>query len=192
MQKFFISILILLFSACSSHPPGKHQQARIVRDNFGVPHIYADDIYGLYYGYGRSVSQDRLFQMEMTRRSTQGTVAEVLGSDYLDYDKGTRRLFDPVSIHRQMDALAPGDRDVFAGFAAGMNAWLKEIRANEGELLPKQFIDYGFRPANWSAYDVAMIFIGTMANRYGDFNTELDNLKIYQSLVAQHGEEKAR
>jgi penicillin amidase len=163
-----------------------------VRDNHGVPHIYADDVYGLYFGYGYAVAQDRLFQMEMTRRSTQGTVAEVLGAEYLDYDKGTRKLFDPASIRRQLNALSDDDKAVFTGFAAGMNAWLNEIRSNAGELMPKQFIDNGFEPNNWTAYDVVMIFVGTMANRYGDFNTELDNLKIQQSLIAQHGEKQGR
>ena len=189
MKKILILVSVLALLGCAGNgPTDPHRQLRLVRDDFGVPHIYADDIYGLYYGYGYAVAQDRLFQMEMTRRSTQGTVAEVLGAQYLDYDKGTRRLFDPASIQRQLDALAEKDRDVFAGFAAGMNAWLAEIRARPGELLPLQFIDNDLEPGDWSAYDVAMIFIGTMANRYGDFNTELDNLKIYQSLVSRHGE----
>ena len=73
-----------------------------------------------------------------------------------------------------------------------MNAWLEEIRANPDELMPKQFLDNGFKPGDWSAYDVAMIFIGTMANRYGDFNTELDNLKIYQSLVSNNTAKRKR
>jgi len=192
MQKVLVVTLVLLLSACASNPPENLQQVRIVRDNYGVPHIYANDVYGLYFGYGHSVAQDRLFQMEMTRRSTQGKVAEVLGAGYLDYDKGTRKLFDPASIRRQLDALADKDKAVFAGFAAGMNAWLTEIRSNPGELMPKQFIDNDFEPDDWTAYDVVMIFIGTMANRYGDFNTELDNLKIQQSLIAQHGETRGR
>ena len=193
MKPILIIFSSLLLAGCASiapHEPPK--QLRLVRDNFGVPHIYADDVYGLYYGYGYAVAQDRLFQMEMTRRSTQGKVAEVLGAGFLDYDKGTRKLFDPASIRRQLDALADEDTDVFAGFAAGMNAWLNEIRSNAGELMPRQFIDNDFEPDNWTAYDVVMIFVGTMANRYGDFNTELDNLKIQQSLIAQHGETRGR
>ena len=189
MIKIVVIVAVLVLLACAGkQPPGQHKQIRLVRDTYGVPHIYADDVYGLYYGYGYAVAQDRLFQMEMTRRSTQGTVAEVLGLEYLDYDKGTRRLFDPASIQRQLDALSVKDKDIFAGFAAGMNAWLEEVHANADQLMPKQFIDNKFEPGNWTAYDVAMIFIGTMANRYGDFNTELDNLKIYQSLVSRHGE----
>ncbi len=195
MKLILIIVAALLVSGgCSSAwgPQEPQKQLRLVRDNYGVPHIYADDVYGLYYGYGYAVAQDRLFQMEMTRRSTQGTVAEVLGAQYLDYDKGTRRLFDPASIRRQLDALADEEKDVFAGFAAGMNAWLTEIRSNPGELMPKQFVDNEFEPENWVAYDVVMIFIGTMANRYGDFNTELDNLKIQQSLIERHGETRGR
>jgi penicillin amidase len=193
MSKLVLLLTALLAAACAAPEPKDPQRSlRIVRDDYGVAHIYADDIYGLYYGYGYAVAQDRLFQMEMTRRSTQGTVAEVLGPDYLDYDKGTRRLFDPASIRRQLDALDQQDKDIFSGYAAGMNAWLQKIRSNPRELMPKQFLDNDFQPADWSAYDVAMIYIGTMANRYGDFNTELDNLGILQSLVAQHGEDKAR
>jgi penicillin amidase len=193
MKQILIIITTLFLAGCASAGPQESQkQLRLVRDNYGVPHIYADDVYGLYYGYGYAVAQDRLFQMEMTRRSTQGTVAEVLGAEYLDYDQGTRKLFDPASIHRQLNALADEDRGVFAGFAAGMNAWLAEIRSNAGELMPKQFIDNEFEPDNWTAYDVVMIFVGTMSNRYGDFNTELDNLKIQQSLIAQHGEIRGR
>jgi len=151
----------------------------------------SDDIYGLYYGYGHAVAQDRLYQMEMTRRSTQGIVSEVLGIDYLGYDEETRRRFSPASIDQQLENLDEKDLDVFTGFAAGMNAWISEVIASADDLMPKQFIDNDFEPGNWDAYDVAMIFIGTMANRYGDFNTELDNLKIYQSLVEQHGAEQA-
>ncbi len=164
---------------------------RIVRDEYGVPHIYADSVYGLYYGYGYSIAQDRLFQMEMARRSTQGLVAEVLGPDYLEFDRNARQIFSPASIKKQIAALDPKDKDVFEGYAAGLNAWLGEIQSKPKTLMPKQFLDYGFKPEAWTAYDVVMIFVGTMANRYGDFNSELDNLKIVQTLEAKHGRERA-
>jgi penicillin amidase len=196
-------LFLLLASACARSPdaqdadtslsqPGQDRAVRIIRDNYGSPHIYAEEIYGLYFGYGYAIAQDRLFQLEMARRSTQGTVAEVLGSDYVDYDKNVRHLFDPLSIHGQLDELNPKDKDVFEGYAAGMNAWLAEIRQSPSELMPKQFIDLDFTPGDWTGYDVAMIFVGTMNNRYGDFNTELENAAIFNSLVEQHGEADAR
>ncbi len=185
------AIILLVFVTCGCSKPLDSQSVRVVRDDFGTPHIYADEIYGLYLGYGYAIAQDRLFQMEMARRSTQGTVAEVLGLDYVDYDKNTRQLFDPVSIHTQLNKLNEEDQDVFEGYAAGMNAWLAEIRKTPGELTPKQFIDLDFAPGDWTGYDVAMIFIGTMNNRYGDFNTELENAAILNALVEQHGEADA-
>ena len=193
-MKIVIAILTTLVLASCSGPkqPAESGQVRIVRDNFGVPHVYADEIYGLYYGYGYSIAQDRLFQIEMARRSTQGMVAEVLGIDYVDYDRNARTLFSPDSIRQQMVALEQRDKDVFEAYADGINAWLVEIRRLPAELTPKQFVDLDFEPADWTAYDVAMIFIGTMNNRYGDFNTEMENAAILDSLIAQHGESAGR
>lgn len=206
MKTTAICLLVLIACGCSksSDPqsrvksnlltsePEKLHGVRLVRDDFGTPHIYADEVYGLYFGYGYAVAQDRLFQMEMARRSTQGMVAEALGPEFVEFDKNVRRLFHPASIHRQLDELGKPDRDIFEGYAAGMNAWLAEIRKDPDVLTPKQFIDFDFLPDHWTAYDVAMIFIGTMANRYGDFNTELDNVAIYRALSEQHGEAAAR
>ena len=183
----------LVLSACSTEISDTDvREIRIVRDDFGVPHVYADSIYGLYYGYGYSIAQDRLFQMDMARRSTQGMVAEVLGQDYLDFDVTARTLFDPSSIRRQLDAISQADKDVFEGYAAGINAWLAVIREQPEAYLPQQFSEFGVEPSDWTAYDVAMIFIGTMNNRYGDYNTELENAHILASLVSQHGEESGR
>jgi len=206
MKTAAICLLVLIASACSQpsqrdvpDTPGlltsesdDARGVRLVRDDFGTPHIYANEVYGLFFGYGYAIAQDRLFQMEMARRSTQGTVAEVLGAEFVDFDKGVRRHFEPASIHGQIAALQKTDRDVFDGYAAGINAWLAVVRQDPDKLTPKQFIDFDFSPGDWTGYDVAMIFIGTMANRFGDFNTELDNVRIYQALVAQHGESAAR
>ena len=192
MKPLMLCCALMVLIACTENQTGSPEPSvRIVRDEYGVPHIYADSIYGLYYGYGYAVAQDRLFQMDMARRSTQGLVAEVLGPDYLEFDKHARQIFSPVSIRKQISALDSKDQDVFAGYADGMNAWLTEIEKKPETLMPKQFLDYGFKPKNWTAYDVVMIFVGTMANRYGDFNTELDNLKILQTLEIQHGKHKA-
>jgi penicillin amidase len=202
MRSTFALLIALFLGACATDQtreetgqpqPGpvqeQNNQVRLVRDNHGVPHIYSDSVFGLYYGYGYAVAQDRLFQMEMARRSTQGMVAGILGTEYVEFDRNARMIFSPASIHLQLDALEGTDKDIFDGFAAGFNAWLKRIEADPGNLMPKQFVEFGFEPVEWTAYDVAMIFVGTMANRFGDFNTELDNVQILQSLVAQHGEQ---
>jgi len=169
-----------------------NDEVTIKRDTYGVPHVYAETVYGLFYGYGYAVAQDRLFQMEMAKRSTQGRVAAVLGEKYIDFDKKIRGNYNPVSIQRQLDRLNEQDDAILNGYAAGMNAWIEKINQDSSHLMPKQFNDFGFEPEEWTAFDVAMIFIGSMANRYADFNTELVNQQIYNSLVKMHGQEKGR
>jgi len=181
--------LALLIGATT---PVVADEITIKRDNYGTPHIFADDRYGLFFGYGYSIAQDRLYQLEITRRSTQGKVAEVLGSDYLDFDIGIRKHYDPASIHAQLESLPDEQHDILQGYADGINRWLEAIEANPETLMPKQFIDAGFEPSPWSSFDVAMIFIGTMVNRFGDYNTELENQQIFMNLVEMHGEEKGQ
>ena len=163
-------------------------EVTIKRDDYGTPHIYAEDTYGLFYGYGYAIAQDRLFQMEMAKRSVLGRVAEVLGADHIEFDKKTRASCEPAAIKAQLAALRAKDRAIFDGYAAGMNAWMAKVRAQPDKLMPKQFIDYGFDPEDWSDFDVAMIFVGSMGNQFGDFNTELENQQLLDALVKAHGE----
>jgi penicillin amidase len=164
----------------------------IKRDRFGTPHIYADDTYGLFYGYGYAIAQDRLYQLEIAKRSTQGRVAEVLGKDYAEFDSGIRRNYSPAAIRQQLAALPKADMDILDGYAAGINQWLKEIERQPGKLMPKQFLDNGFQPEPWTGYDVAMVFIGSMLNRFGDYNTELQNQQLLDGLISKHGADKGR
>ncbi|WP_088158754.1 penicillin G acylase [Achromobacter xylosoxidans] len=166
-------------------------QVTIRRDGYGMPHVYANTVYGIFYGYGYAVAQDRLFQMEMARRSTQGRVAEVLGQPMVAFDKSIRGNFSPERIQRQLAALPASERQILDGYAAGMNAWIARVRAEPGSLMPKEFNDLRFQPADWTAYDVAMVFVGTMANRFSDANSEIDNLALLTALKDRHGDERA-
>ena len=161
----------------------------IVRDGFGVPHVYASTTYDLFLGYGYVVAEDRLFQMEMAKRSFMGRVAEALGADYVAHDKATRQLSDPDSIRRQIEALGPDDRAILAGYAAGLNRRIGEVLSpeNRTRLLPKEFVDRGFTPEPWSEVDVAMIFVGTMADRFSDATNEINNLAVLRFLEDRHG-----
>ena len=162
-------------------------EIKIVRDEYGMPHIYANDTWHLFYGYGYVVAQDRLFQMEMARRSTQGTVAEVLGKDFVKFDKDIRRNYWPDAIRAQIAALSPEDMSILQGYADGMNAWIDKVNTNPETLLPKQFNTFGFTPKRWEPFDVAMIFVGTMANRFSDSTSEIDNLALLTALKDKYG-----
>nr|AUO79648.1 penicillin G acylase [Providencia rettgeri] len=190
MKKHLISIAIAFsLSSLSLSSFSQSTQIKIERDNYGVPHIYASDTYSLFYGYGYAVAQDRLFQMEMAKRSTQGTVSEVLGKDYISFDKEIRNNYWPDSIHKQITQLSSKEQDILRGYADGMNAWIKQINAKPDDLMPKQFIDYDFLPSQWTSFDVAMIMVGTMANRFSDMNSEIDNLALLTALKDKYGEQ---
>ena len=124
-----------------------HGQVTIKRDDFGVPHVYANDVRGLFHGFGYAVAQDRLFQMEMARRAVRGEVAAVLGIEHLPFDMGSRAAFDQADIQRQIDALPPEQRDIPRGYAAGINAGIRAADADPDALMPKQFGDFGFAPS---------------------------------------------
>jgi penicillin amidase len=164
---------------------------KLYRDNYGTPHIFANSNFDLFTGYGYAVAQDRLFQMEMLKRTTQGKVAEVLGKEYIAYDHYIRSQFQPDSIKKQIEKLSSAQLDVLNGYAHGMNLWLKKIKHNSAQLLPLEFTQHQFKPSNWTTYDVAMIFVGTLAMRYADFNTELENLTMLQELNTLYDTEKS-
>jgi penicillin G amidase len=173
-------------------PPSTGAEVEIIRDRYGVPHVYARTTHDLFLGYGYVVAEDRLFQMEMAKRSFTGRVAEVLGADFVAHDTTTRQLSSPERIQRQIEELGPDDRAILSGYAAGMNRRIGEVLApeNRERLLPKQFIDQGFEPEPWSELDVAMIFVGTMANRFSDATNEINNLAVLRALEGKHGKER--
>lgn len=185
------AFLLALFAGLAPAATLADTKVEIIRDEWGVPHVYADEVYGLYAGYGYAVAQDRLFQMEMSRRSVLGTVAEVLGPEHLAYDLRTRADFDHDDIRAQIEALAPQERDVLRGYAAGYNKRLAEVLADRDNLMPRQFIDFGIEPSSWTEFDVAMIYVGTMAGRFSHYSGELANAKVLAQLEKTHGPEKA-
>ncbi len=166
-------------------------KVEIIRDDWGVPHVYADDTYGLYAGFGYAVAEDRLFQMEMSKHSVLGTVSEVLGADHLGYDIATRSDFDHADIKAQIEALPPEEHDILRGYAAGYNKRLAEVLADREHLMPKEFAEFGLEPSVWSDFDVAMIYVVTMAGRFSHYSTELANAKVLATLEKEHGKEKA-
>ena len=89
-------ITLFLLFGCSSTP--EHQQklsgleepVEIIRDQWGINHIYAENQHDLFFAQGYAAAKDRLFQFEIWRRQATGTVAELLGPRELKRDIGTR------------------------------------------------------------------------------------------------------
>ena len=148
-QHHFLLTLALFIICLSSCQQSSQKGVEIIRDTYGTPHIYADNTFDLFYGYGYAVGQDRLFQMEMTKRATQGMVAEVLGEEYIGFDISARKLYNKEDIKKQLAAIEPKQMDVLNGYAQGMNAWIDSVANNEEKYLPLQFKSNAITPTKW-------------------------------------------
>ena len=124
-------------------------KAEVLRDRWGIPHIYAESMHDLLAAQGFVHAQDRLWQMESMRRLSEGRLSEVAGDGTLFYDCFSR-LIDMSFMKRQMlQAATEGERGLLQAYADGVNAYL----AMRGKDLPLEFKSMGFVPEKWSAID---------------------------------------
>src|SRR4051812_45383781 len=72
--------------------PGLSQPVEILRDRWGIAHIYARNEPDLFFAQGYSAARDRLFQLELWRRQSTGTMAEIQGPAAVPRDFGARLL----------------------------------------------------------------------------------------------------
>ena len=77
--------------------PGLREPVEVIRDRWGVPHIYAKNTDDLFFAQGYVQAQDRLWQMELWRRYNGGYLAEILGEEAVEHDRLLRliRTRDP-------------------------------------------------------------------------------------------------
>lgn len=123
---------------------------RIVRDTWGVPHIYASTPDDLFFAQGFVQAQDRLFQMDLWRRASQGRLAEVLGSNFIGRDAMTRRVQYTGDLELEWASYGPDARAIVGSFVRGVNAWVALAR----ERPPEEFVRAGWRPEVWRAEDL--------------------------------------
>jgi penicillin amidase len=125
----------------------------VQRDRWGVPHIYAKNQHDLFFAQGFVVAQDRLFQMELWKRSGQGRLAEVLGAAAVERDSNARRLRYRGNMDAEFTSYAPDAKAILEAFTAGINAFIDAAEAPGGPGLPVEFAMAGFRPEHWQPED---------------------------------------
>jgi penicillin amidase len=128
---------------------GVREPVEIVRDRWGVPHIYARNPHDLFFAQGYNAARDRLFQLEMWRRQATGTLAEVLGRRELKRDHGARLLAFRGDMRRELRHYHPEGERIIAAFVAGINAYIVETERRPA-LLPPEFRMLGIRPGRWT------------------------------------------
>ena len=100
---------------------GLEQPVDILRDRWGINHIYASTEEDLFFAQGWSAARDRLFQLEMWRRQATGTVAELLGPRELQRDIGTRLFRFRGDLARELNHYHPRGATIIGAFVRGIN-----------------------------------------------------------------------
>ncbi len=137
---------------------GLDQRVEVIRDRWGVPHIYAKTVHDLFWAQGFVAAQDRLWQLELWRRQAEGTLAEIVGPTAVNRDTLARLLRYRGDPDAEWRAYRSDARMIAEAFASGVNAQIAFATASP-ERLPVEFQLTGSRPGRWTAASV----IGRMA-----------------------------
>lgn len=122
-----LAVLLLAGPALAAPPVqihALHGNVRIVRDAEGIPHIYASHDLDAVYALGWVHAQDRLFQMDLFRRTFSGQAAEMLGPAMLSSDVELRTLGLRRAAEETVASAPPESLAWLRAYAAGVNAWL--------------------------------------------------------------------
>ncbi|MDF1509823.1 penicillin acylase family protein [Robertmurraya sp. DFI.2.37] len=130
---------------------GLQEKVEVIRDEHGVPHIHANNEEDLYLAQGYTQAQDRLFQMDLSRRQASGQLSEVVGEAALNNDKYFLTLGLRRAAEASYEQYSETAKQVLAKFAEGVNLYIDELREN-GKW-PLEFKLLGYEPEDWSPID---------------------------------------
>ncbi|MFQ5422135.1 MAG: penicillin acylase family protein, partial [Anaerolineae bacterium] len=128
---------------------GLRRPVEIIRDTWGVPHLYAENERDLFFAQGFVHAQDRLFQMDANRRVGAGRISEIVGPLGLPSDRFARFFGWTRAANAQLFRSDPDTRGMVDAYADGVNAFIAQKR------LPVEFSVLAYRPEPWQAADTA-------------------------------------
>jgi len=192
MKKFiFILTMSLFFISCKKtntktnqlQLSGLNKPVEIIRDKWGINHIYAKNQKDLFFAQGYAAAKDRLFQFEIWRRQATGTVAEILGERELKRDIGTRLFKFRGDMKTEMNHYHKDGEEIITAYTNGVNAYIEEILKSPKKL-PLEFKLLNIKPKKWTPDVVISRHQGLLGNID-------EELKIARS-VAKIGVQKTK
>jgi len=140
------------------------EEVRILRDRYGVPHVFAPSARAAYFGNGYAIAQDRLAQMDRYRRQARGELAELEGVQALVSDREARRTgYTEVEREAQLAELSEAARTALVAYAEGVNACLRDY---ERQGYPDYLATLPIKPRPWRPTD-SLAIAQMMARRFG-------------------------
>lgn len=183
--------LLVFLSSCRSEErargavqlDGLTEPVEILRDEWGVNHIYAANQHDLFFAQGYAAAKDRLFQFEIWRRQATGTVAEILGPDELQRDIGTRLFQFRGDLESELNHYHPQGSEIIRAYTEGVNAYITEILKTP-EQLPLEFKLLNIIPEKWTPEVVI--------SRHQGLKGNVDRELKYGMAVSRIGAEKVK
>ena len=133
----------------------------ILRDKWGVPHIYAQNADDLFFAQGWIAAKDRLFQIDLWRRVGTGKLAEVLGPQAVPRDRIARLVRYRGDWDQEWQSYSPDTKAIVTAFVNGINAYIKSL----GNKRPLEFRIAGYDPGFWAPEDVVSRIAGLLMTR---------------------------
>ena len=137
---------------------GLKDEVKVYRDQYGIPHVYASNEEDLYKVVGYISAQDRMWQMDLLRRVTQGRLSELFGEKTVDTDEFLRKLQIPENSRKLLPSLDDKTRKPLEYFAQGVNLYLKDHKND----LPFEFKLLDYKPEAWKP-EHSLNLVGYMA-----------------------------
>ena len=183
MRSLIFFLPILLLSCSSDISLDLNDRVEVLRDNYGINHIYAKNQRDLFFMQGYLSARDRLFQFEIWRRQATGTVSEIFGEGELKRDIGTRLFMFRGDIKDEFNHYHDDGYEIITSYTDGVNAYIKEV-LNEPKKLPLEFELLDIKPQLWDPEVVISRHQGLL----GNIGQELD----IGRAVSRIGEEKVK
>jgi penicillin amidase len=148
---------------------GIKENVEVIRDKWGVNHIYANNEHDLFFTQGYCAAKDRLFQFEIWRRQATGTLSEILGEREFKRDLGTRLFKFRGDMQKELNHYHPHGASIIQSYVDGVNAYIKEVTANP-TILPIEFKILNIQPKPWTAAIVISRHQGLLGNSTQELN----------------------
>src|SRR5207247_9616870 len=123
---------------------GLRKPVEILRDRWGVPHIYAQTVEDLFFAQGYITAKDRLFQIDLWRRIGTGKLAEALGPSAIDRDRLARAVRWRGPMEQEWLSYGPDTKRIATAFTAGINAYLRSLNGKRPPEFQRGDSDPGF------------------------------------------------
>lgn len=193
MKYFNLRLLVFLcFYNCCLHLTaqdkselslhGLNANVEVIRDKWGVNHIYAQNEHDLFFAQGYCAAKDRLFQFELWRRQSTGTLAEILGERELKRDMGSRLFKFRGDINKELQHYHKNGKLIIESYVEGVNTFIEEMNKNP-ENLPIEFKLLNIKPQKWTVYEVISRHQGLLGNATQELNIGRSVAKVGERKV---------